>query len=138
MITTPKDKKITAVRYTSAKVRSSNKAPCLLCSKTCVCEIAAHHERNVNMTAEFFVKDKCLCRRHDQEIDRTYKKEKAKHQLMSGLDFYKAVYYGECLRSAKDDAQFCDHQDKNLLFKRLENLYEDWDSAVLKMEGKEG
>lgn len=91
------------------------------------------------MTAELFVKDKALCKTHDNFLDSEYNEQKKKHKdLQSSREFYKSMYYSELLRSAKFDAQFCDHVDQKLLYKRLENIHEDFDKAVYLMENKEG
>lgn len=111
--------------------------PCLPCSNICPCETATYHENNVNLTASDFIRDKLLCAKHDKKINKVFKKEKVKHQLLCGLNFYKNLFYCEYLRATKFQAQRCEHEDKDLLVKRLDNVYQDYNSAVLSMERKE-
>jgi hypothetical protein len=120
----------------ATKVSLGNIKVCIFCADVCGCDVASHYESKVNLTSSEFVKDKLLCKKHDKQIHKDYKKAKSNGNLVCGREYYKDLVYGVQLSKLRFEGK-CAHEDQEILSKRLAAVYADYDSAVLSKENKE-
>lgn len=123
----------------SVTPRRKHSKRCLFCMNACGCKVAEHYELLVNVGFMDFINDKLICKNHHKQLDKQFKMAKAKEELICGLEYYKDLCYELALKKMIYEAENCTHiKDKELLKKRLQNIYLDYEASVQKREDKEG